>query len=110
MSIIEERLLSTFAAVASSLGFNEAHGRIIAALLVSNKPLCLEDLSKRTGYSLAAISISLDLLEVIGVVRKIKNPKDRKLYSKLDGDALQEKREALVSKLLMRRYSTLNEF
>ena len=96
---LEERIYSTFAAIASSIGYNEVHGRVIAALLVTNKPLSLQELSKKTGYSLAAISLSLDLLELVGIIKKIKNQKDRKLYAKLDGDILEGLRNALIFKL-----------
>ncbi len=67
---IEEHIYSTFASIASAIGYSEVHGRIIAALLVSDRPLSLEELSKKTNYSLAAISLSLDLLEIIGMIKK----------------------------------------
>lgn len=106
---IEDKIYSTFAAVASSIGYSEVHGRIIAALLVNNKPLSLPELCKKTKYSMAAISISLDLLEIVGIVKKIKNPKDRKIYAKLEGDIIEGLRNALLFKIQKEIYSTLNE-
>ena len=106
---IEERIYSTFASIASSIGYSEVHGRIIAALLVSNKPLSLNELAKKTDYSLAAISISLDLLEIVGMVKKIKNPKDRKIYARLEGDIIEGLRNALLFKVQKEIYSTLLE-
>ena len=44
-----EKIHSTFAAVATSLGYSEVHGRIIAALLVNQEPLSLQELSEKTG-------------------------------------------------------------
>lgn len=106
---IEEKIYSTFAAVSSSIGYSEVHGRIIAALLVSNKPLSLDELCKKTKYSMAAISISLDLLEIVGIVRKIKNPKDRKIYAKLEGDIIGGLKNAMLFKIQKEIYSTLSE-
>jgi DNA-binding transcriptional regulator GbsR (MarR family) len=77
---INKKIFATFASVASSLGFSEVHGTIIAAVLVANKPLSLQEIVKRTGYSLSSVSISIDLLELVGIVRKIRNLGDRKIY------------------------------
>ena len=109
---------STFSAVASSLGYSELHGMIISSLLVENKPLSLEDIAKKTGYSLSSISISLDLLELVGVVRKIKNAGDRKVYVKLEGDLLESlktafmlklKKEILKTKMEMARHKSVSK-
>lgn len=107
---IEAKLLSTFASVAAAIGYSEVHGRIIAALIIAQKPLSMQELAKRTGYSLAAISLSLDLLELVGIVRKIKNPSDRRLYARLEGDVLQGLRNALILKVQKEIFSTLAEF
>ena len=96
---INKRIFATFAGVASSLGFNEVHGMIIGAILVANKPVSLQEIAKRTGYSLSSVSISVDLLELIGVVRKIKNLGDRKIYVKLEGDLLDSLKKAFLLKI-----------
>jgi DNA-binding transcriptional regulator GbsR (MarR family) len=59
---IEKDIYSTFADIATAIGYSEIHGRVIAALLVSNKKLSLNELAKKTGYSLSTVSLSLDLL------------------------------------------------
>ncbi len=107
---IEEKIYSTFASVASSLGYNEVHGRIIAALLVEDKMLSLQELSEKTGYSVPSVSLSLDLLELVGLVRKIKNVGDRKLYVKKDGDIIEGLRNALIVKVGKDIAYTLMEF
>ncbi len=107
---IESKLLATFASVASAIGYSEVHGRIIAALIVAQKPLSLQELAKKTSYSLAAISLSLDLLELVGIVRKVKNQNDRKLYAKLEGDVIEGLRNALILKVQKEIFSTLAEF
>jgi DNA-binding transcriptional regulator GbsR (MarR family) len=96
---VKEKLYSTFASVASSMGYSEVHGRIIAALLVAGKSLSLDELCKMTRYSSASISLSLDLLELVGIVKKVKNPGDRKLYVRIDGDLLEGLRKAFLFKL-----------
>jgi len=107
---VNDKIYSTFASVASSMGYNEVHGRIIAALLVAGRPLSLTELCKKTRYSPGSISLSLDLLEIVGIIRKIKKHGDRKLYVKIEGDLLDGLRKAFLFKLKKEITSTYNEF
>lgn len=95
---VQEKIFAKFSSIASSLGYSEVHGRIIAALLIDDN-LSLQELGEKTGYSVAAVSLSLDLLELVGMIRKIKNAGDRKLYASLEGDILEGLRNALLLKL-----------
>ena len=70
---IKKSIYSAFSEIASSIGYSDTHGRIIAALLVSNKKLSLQDLAKETGFSISTISLSLDFLEFLGMIKKVKN-------------------------------------
>ena len=106
---IEEKIHSTFASVVKSMGYSEVHGRIISSLFVADKELSLQELGKRTGYSIPSISISLDLLELLGVIKKKKKIGDRKLYVKLDSDLLEGLRRALLLKVQKELALTLNE-
>ena len=99
MDELQEKIFSTFSTISTSLGYSEVHGRIIAALVVNGGPISLHELADATGYSVSAISLSLDLLELVGIIRKIKNVGDRKLYVKLDGDLIQGLRNALILKV-----------
>lgn len=95
----ESEIIDTFAEISKSLGYSEAHGKILAALLLSGKEICLEDLAKKTRYSPGMISLSLDLLEVIGLIKKVKKPQDRKLYIQFEGDLLEAMKTAIMIKL-----------
>ncbi len=96
---IERDIYSSFASIASAIGYSEIHGRIIAALMVSGNILSLQELSRKTGYSVSTLSLSLDLLELFGMVKKIKNAGDRNLYVELQGDLLEGLKRAFVTKL-----------
>jgi DNA-binding transcriptional regulator GbsR (MarR family) len=90
VSDIEKDIYSCFASIATTIGYSEIHGRIIAALTVSGKKMSLQELADKTGYSISTLSLSLDLLEFFGMVKKIKNAGDRKLYIELHGDLLED--------------------
>jgi len=107
---IEKEIYSTFANVASSIGYSELHGRIIAILLVEQRPLSLQEIAKKTGYSLSSISLSLDLLEILGMIKKIKKPADKKLYVKLEGDILSGLKKAFILRVQKNVVETLQKF
>lgn len=96
---LEERIFSIFSELASTLGYSPIHGKIIGSLLVAGEPVPLQELARKTGYSTGMISLSLDLLEVLGVVKKIKKAGDRKLYVRLDGNLLEILKQAVVVKV-----------
>ena len=107
---IEKDIYSTFADIATSIGYSEIHGRVIAALLVSNKKLSLNELAKKTGYSLSTVSLSLDLLEVLGMIKKIKKAGDRKLYIELQGTLLEGMKNAFLIRIQKSVDNTLIKF
>lgn len=107
---IEERILSTFADVAQAAGYSPLHGKIIGVLLVGGRALSLQDIAKKTGYSVSMISLSLDLLELLGVIKRIKKTGDRKLYIQLSGDLLESLKNAFTMKLEKSIGQTLSDF
>ncbi len=96
---IEQNILSTFGQVAESIGYSQVHGRIIGALLVGGRDMSLQDIAKRTGYSVPMISLSLDLLDVLGVVKKYRKSGDRNMRARLSGDLLECLKKAFVIRL-----------
>ena len=96
---IEEKIFADFANVGSSIGYSDLHGKIISVLLVESEPIPLQDLSKKTGYSTSMISLSIDFLELLGVVKRIKKSGDRKLYIQFKGDLLEILKKAILFKL-----------
>lgn len=109
MKQLHDKVYNKFSSVASSLGYSEVHGRILSALIIANRPLSMDELSKITGYSSASISLSLDFLELVGIVKKFKKKGDRKIYSRLDGDLLEGLRKAILFKLQKEIVRTLDE-
>jgi DNA-binding transcriptional regulator GbsR (MarR family) len=107
---IEKKIYSTFADIASTLGYSDVHGRIIACLLVKGEPMSLQKLAKETGYSTSMISLSLELLELIGMIKKVKKTGDRKLYISLNDDLLGGLKKAIIIKIQKSIADSLVEF
>ncbi len=107
---IERHIYDTFAEVAASLGYSPLHGKIIAALLVNGKPMSLTELAEATGYSPSMVSLSLDLLEVLNIIKKIKKTADRKLYVEFQGDLLGALKNAIAFRVERSVTSSLATF
>lgn len=96
---IERKIYSAFSEVAASIGYSPLHGSIIAALLVSGSSLSLQELAKKTGYSTSMVSLSLDFLEVLGIIKKVKKSADRKLYIQLNSDLLESLKSIILTRI-----------
>src|SRR3989304_217840 len=107
---VERDIYTTFSDIASTIGYSEMHGRIIAALLVGGRKMHLQELASETGYSPSTISLSLDLLEFLGMVKKMKNAGDRKLYIELQGDLLGGLKKAFLIRIQKSISDTLEKF
>lgn len=107
---IESKIYSIFSEVASSIGYSPLHGKIIGVLLVRGKPMSLDELAKETRYSNSMVSLSLDLLDVLGIIKRVKKTGDRKLYVKLSGDLLECLKKAITIKLEKGIDTALSDF
>lgn len=67
-------------------GFDDLTSKIVGELYIEPKEVSLKMLSKKTGYSLSAVSTSMKFLVNIGIVRRIKKPKSRELYFFMEKD------------------------
>jgi DNA-binding transcriptional regulator GbsR (MarR family) len=108
--IVEEKIYSTFSDIASSIGYSPLHGKIIGVLLVGGEEMSLQDLARKTSYSVSMISLSLDLLELLGVIKKVKKTGDRNLYISLQGNLLECLKNAIILRVKKSIDSTLSDF
>lgn len=69
-------------------GLDELTSKIIAILYAEPKEISLEEISKRTGYSLSSISTSMKMLEGPGFAKRIKKPGSRKVYFYVQKDLI----------------------
>ena len=73
--------------------------RIMAILLIEPKPVSIEELAKKTGYSLSMISLKTRTMELLGLIKSVKIPGDRKRYYYAEKDLI---------KLILERYKKSN--
>jgi len=107
---IKERIYSIFADLANCLGYSDVYGRVIACLLIHNNPVSLSEVARETNYSPSMVSLSIDFLESIGMVKKVKKPGDRKLYLQATGNLLDAVKKIIIDKVEKKVNETLEEF
>jgi DNA-binding transcriptional regulator GbsR (MarR family) len=83
-------------------GLDELSSRIIGILFIEPKEIALDELAKRTGYSLSAVSTAMKFIERAGVVKRSKKPKSRKVYYYMEKDIL-----VMFIQLLRRKYENI---
>ncbi|OQX85740.1 MAG: hypothetical protein B6D55_06990 [Candidatus Omnitrophica bacterium 4484_70.2] len=85
------------------------HGYVLAALII-HKELSLREIAKKSKYSLSSISLSIDLLELLGLVEKYRKNGSKEIYVKLKGDLLVALKEIILVKINRNIKSALKEF
>ncbi|MBR9690431.1 hypothetical protein GOV08_01980 [Candidatus Woesearchaeota archaeon] len=88
MKAFEQEFLNFLEGIYKSLGFDSLSAKLYSQLFIEPEEIAMEDLSKRTGYSLASISNKMNLMEGIGVAKRIKKPGTKKVFYYVDKDLI----------------------
>jgi HTH-type transcriptional regulator, osmoprotectant uptake regulator len=86
MDALDKEMYSIFSLMGNPFGLKDSHMKLLAALYMEPDYVTTDDLVKKTGYSLASISLSIRLLEEMGIVSHMKKPGTKKLYYLLEKD------------------------
>ncbi len=96
---ISEEFISTYKEIGQFLvGNDDLFLTIIATLFIEPKEIPMEELAKRTGYSLASISNRIKLLSGQGFIKKIRKPNSKKLYLYMEKDIFKLVKENFIKK------------
>lgn len=71
LSAVHDSMLHGLSQLAAYFGFSKVMGQMYGALLLSPKPLCLDDFVERLGISKANASMNMRTLENAGMVREV---------------------------------------
>lgn len=82
LNAVHDSMLDGLGQLSEYFGFNKVMGQLYGALLMSPKPLCLDDLMDRLGISKASVSMNMRTLEHLGMVRQawVRGRGDRRKY------------------------------
>jgi DNA-binding transcriptional regulator GbsR (MarR family) len=59
-------------------GYSDACGVLRGTLFLADQPMSLDDLVEKTGYSKSTISVNMNLLENLGLVKRVIVPGDKR--------------------------------
>jgi HTH-type transcriptional regulator, osmoprotectant uptake regulator len=86
MESIESEFAEFFRNVGKSYGLDDLPMNIFAVLYLEPEEISMEDIAKRTGYSLASVSNTMKILETALGVERIKKPKTKKVFFYMEKD------------------------
>jgi DNA-binding transcriptional regulator GbsR (MarR family) len=96
MDHLDQEFIDYFNTAGRSFACGDMPNTVIAILYIEPEPVAMEDIAKRTGYSLASISNMMKMLENMGFVQRIKKPKTRKAYFYMEKDIVKQNKQRLV--------------
>ncbi len=71
LGVVHDSMLDGLGQLLYYFGFSKVMGQLYGALLLSDKPLCLDDLVERLDISKASVSMNLRSIENLGMVRQV---------------------------------------
>jgi DNA-binding transcriptional regulator GbsR (MarR family) len=80
MEKIEEEIKNIFCGTASMMGLKEPVIKVIAHLYLEPEEIAMDELAKKTGYSLASVSNIMAMLENFNLAKRIKKPGTKKVF------------------------------
>ncbi len=81
---VREAFIQLMERITEQRGFTPIHGRILACLLLSHSPQTQRGIAKWTGYSVSAVSRTLEQMVAFGSVRRFKQPGTRSYQYEMD--------------------------
>lgn len=80
LEIAQDKFIASIAKLCDSFGLNKFVAQLYAVLYLSDKPLCLDELTARLGVSKGNVSVNIRELEKWGAVKSIWVKGSRKDY------------------------------
>ena len=88
LRIVHDSMLDGLGQLADYFGFSKVMGQLYGTLLLSDEPLCLDDMMDRLGISKASVSMNMRSLEHMGMVRQVwvRGGSGRRKYYEAESD------------------------
>lgn len=103
MDTLDNEFIGMYQQMCVMQGMDQLLGSIIGIIYIEPKPVAMEDIAKKTGYSLASISNNVKMLEQIGIISKTHKPGTKKIYLSMDKDI-----SKMMIEMLMKHLAAMN--
>ena len=84
METLEKEFMTIFLNMGRTYGLEDLPLKVVGILYIEPEEVSMEEVCKRTGYSLASVSNTMRLLENVGMVKRIRKPKTKKVFFYMD--------------------------
>jgi DNA-binding transcriptional regulator GbsR (MarR family) len=99
MEEMDKKVVMLFQEMARGQGLTDSlMTEIFARLYIEPEPIAMDDIAKKTGYSLASISNKVKLLGPLMHIKRIKKPGSKKVFLSMEKDIFSIWKAALVKK------------
>jgi DNA-binding transcriptional regulator GbsR (MarR family) len=95
---LDNRFIELVSQIGMFHGFDKLCSVIFGILYLEPRELTMDDIAKRTGYSLPSISNSMKLIEKTGFLKIIRKPKTKQLFFFIEKDMSRHVKE-MVEKM-----------
>jgi len=86
---IDKEFVEFYQTASRVQGVDASLGTILGVLYLEPKEISMENLAKKTGYSLASISNKIKMFEPAGFVKRIRKPGTKKVYLRAEKDVFE---------------------
>jgi DNA-binding transcriptional regulator GbsR (MarR family) len=75
---VERRIIDACVQCAKIKGYSDACGVLRGTLFLADQPMSLDDLVARTGYSKSTVCLNMNLMENLGLAKRVVIPGDKR--------------------------------
>ncbi|MFH1511705.1 MAG: hypothetical protein ABIF10_08500 [Candidatus Woesearchaeota archaeon] len=98
-SSLESDFIELIRSLGRSQGLDDLLTTAFAICYLEPRPVAMEQIAKRTGYSLASVSNKVRMLESLGIMQRCSMPGSRKIFLKVDKEMKSMFRALLLKKV-----------
>jgi len=98
MKELEKEFNDIYRQIGQSMGQDDITATIFTTLYIEPEDIAMDELAKKTGYSLASISNKIKLFESMGMLMRKKKPGSKKIYLYMEKDMIKVIKKTLLAK------------
>ena len=98
MSELEKDFMKYMQKLGAGQGLDSLTSAIIAITYLEPGDVAMEELARKTGYSLSSISLKAKLLENFGLVSRKRKPATKKIFLQMDKNFIKYLKDAFIKK------------
>ena len=88
METLDKEFTEFLSSAGKGFGLHDLMLNIFAVLFLEPDEIAMEDIAKKTGYSLASVSNTTKMLESIGFVQRKRKPGSKKVFFFMEKDII----------------------